>query len=167
MSSLLFSIAALTAEHAAEVLAIYREGIESGYATFETSVPDWPTWDQKFLPHCRLVVLNDQNRPLAWAALSRASSRAPYHGVAELSIYVGAANRGLGLGSRLLEALIACSEQHGFWTLQAVVLAPNKASIQLHLHAGFRQVGFREKIAKLRGEWLDSILLERRSQKIF
>ena len=32
--------------------------------------------------------------------------------------------------------------------------------------AGFRQVGFREKIGKMNGTWRDTLLLERRSPKV-
>jgi phosphinothricin acetyltransferase len=32
--------------------------------------------------------------------------------------------------------------------------------------AGFRQVGHRERIGKLGGKWRDTILVERRSEKV-
>jgi len=42
----------------------------------------------------------------------------------------------------------------------------NKASIALHEKCGFRVIGYREKIGKLQGEWLDNIILERRSRVV-
>jgi phosphinothricin acetyltransferase len=38
-------IAAMTAQHAAEVLAIYQAGIDEGNATFETTAPSWEAFD--------------------------------------------------------------------------------------------------------------------------
>ena len=72
-------------------------------------------------------------------------------------------SQGHGFGGVLLEALIAESEAHGVWTLQASIFPENEASIALHGRSGFREVGRRERIAKLHGIWRDTVLLERRS----
>ena len=66
----------------------------------------------------------------------------------------------------MLDALIAESEKNGIWMLQAVVFPENAATIALHLRCGFREVGRRERIGRLNGEWRDTILLERRSPLI-
>jgi L-amino acid N-acyltransferase YncA len=81
-------------------------------------------------------------------------------------VYVAANDRRAGVGRALLEALIAESEKNGIWMLQAVVFPENAATIALHLRCGFREVGRRERIGKLNGEWRDTILLERRSPLI-
>ena len=76
------------------------------------------------------------------------------------------AARGRGVGKRLLGALVEESERIGVWTLQAVTFRDNAGSIALHRKCGFREVGVRERIARLDGVWRDTVLLERRSQKI-
>ena len=83
-----------------------------------------------------------------------------------MSVYVAQNQRGMGVGRRLLEALIALSEQNGIWSLQAVRFPENAGSLALHLRCGFREVGRRERIGKLDEVWRDTILLERRSQRI-
>lgn len=144
------------------VRAIYAEGLATGNATFETSVPEWAAWDAGHLPDCRLVAwINGQI--VGWAALSAYSSRRVYAGVAHESIYIAAAARGQGVGKQLMTALIEASESAGFWTLQAGIFPENAASIALHTKCGFRQVGIREKIGKLHGVWRDVVLMERRS----
>ena len=100
---------------------------------------------------------------VGWAALSPVSVRAAYAGVAEVSVYVARAHQGRGIGRRLLEALVTCSEAAGVWTLQAVVFPQNAVSLSVHRGAGFRDVGRRERIARLGGVWQDTVLLERRS----
>jgi len=61
--------------------------------------------------------------------------------------------------------LITESEREGYWTLQAQILAPNAASRALHKKAGFREVGVRERFGHLDGDWIDVILMERRSDR--
>lgn len=144
------------------VRTIYLEGIATGNATFETEVPAWASWNTAHLPHSRLVARAGE-KVLAWAALTPVSSRCVYGGVAEVSVYVGESRRGAGLGRALLAALIASSERHGMWTLQAGVFPENEASVGLHRACGFREVGRRERVGKLHGRWRDTVLLERRS----
>jgi L-amino acid N-acyltransferase YncA len=149
------------------VEAIYLEGIATGLATFEQRAPSWPAWDGAHRGDCRLVARDSDGTVLGWAALSPYSARAVYSGVAELSVYVAEAARGRGVGSALLTALIAESEEAGIWTLQAGVFPENEASLRLHARFGFRRVGVRERIGRdVTGRWRDVVLLERRSAKV-
>lgn len=155
-------LAAMTPADWPAVLAIYREGIATGNATFETNPPEWTHWDQAHLPAGRLVAgINEQI--VGWATLSPVSSRCVYAGVAEVSVYVSALARGKGIGRKLLERLIAEAESAGLWTLQAGIFRENEASLALHRACGFRLVGYRERLGQLNGVWRDVALLERRS----
>jgi len=152
----------LTQEHWAAVQEIYRAGIASGNATFETEVPEWEQWDAKHLQFARLVILVD-GEVKGWAALSPVSTRRVYRGVAENSVYVAPDAQGSGLGRLLLDRLINESEINGIWTLQNSIFPENVASLNLHRSFGFREVGRRERIAQLDGVWRDTIFMERRS----
>jgi len=152
-------------DHFPLVSQIYSEGLETGIATYETKVPTWEQWDDKFLKICRFVVLIDK-KVVAWCALSAISKREAYKGVAEDTIYVSRAAQGRGIGKLLLSHLINESEKAGLWTLQAGIFSENKVSIKLHENCGFRIIGIREKIAKRDGKWHDNVLLERRSKNI-
>ena len=147
-----------------EVRAIYEEGIRDGNATFETEPPSWERWDAAH-PQVRLVAVRDGS-VVGWAALSPASSRRCYRGVGEVSVYVAAEARGAGLGQKLLEELVARSEQAGYWTLTAGVFPENEASLRLHRACGFREVGVRERLGESNGVWRDVLLLERRSEAV-
>jgi len=148
-----------------QVRAIYLEGIATRHATFETADPTWQQWDTAHLPFARLVARQD-DQLMGWAALSPVSQRCVYGGVAEVSVYVSASRRGTGVGTKLLQALIAESEQNGIWTLQAGMFPENTGSLALHQSCGFREVGRRERIGKMNGIWRDTILLERRSRTV-
>jgi L-amino acid N-acyltransferase YncA len=145
------------------VRQIYVEGVATGEATFETEVPGWEQWDASHLPTLRLVA-RSAGEVVGWAALLPASPRPVYAGVAEVSVYVAGSARGRGVGRALLSALVAASEGAGIWTLEAVVFPENAASVALHRGLGFREVGRRERIARLHGVWRDTVLLERRSR---
>lgn len=155
-------IRALTAADWPRVAAVYAEGIATGQATFETDVPSWERWDQLHHSHSRLVAERD-GVIVGFSALLPVSGRAVYAGVAEVSVYVAAGARSLGIGAELLAALIRSSEREGIWTLQASIFPENEASLRLVDRAGFRLVGRRERIGKLHGVWRDTLLLERRA----
>lgn len=149
-----------------DVARIYNEGIATGYATFETNVPQYGEWDKAHIKMCRLIAEEDGSIQ-GWAALSPVSSRCVYGGVAEISIYIGENARGKGIGKVLLERLIEESERAGYWTLQSGIFPENKASIKLHERLGFRFLGKRESIGKTNdGIWKDNLLFERRSKKV-
>ena len=144
------------------VRAIFEDGVATRQATFEESAPSWTEWDGAHLPAPRLVAEED-GRVVGWAAVSPVSRRACYRGVGEGSVYVAAPARGRGVGRALLERLVAGSEAAGLWTLQAGIFPENTASVALHRRCGFRVVGVRERLGRLRGEWRDVVLMERRS----
>jgi phosphinothricin acetyltransferase len=143
------------------VASIFAEGIATGLATFEQSVPSWEEWDTQHLADHRFVAELD-GEVVGWIALVPYSSRAVYRGVGEDSVYVSAQSRGRGVGRALLAALIESTRDGGFWTLQAGILPENTASLELHRRLGFREVGVRERIGELGGVWRDVVLLELR-----
>ena len=157
------NIIAFEEKHWNEVKTIYREGLEGRNATFETEVPDYSTWIKKFNPHLLWVVL-ESKQVIGWAGLQPVSTRKVYEGVVEVTIYVHSAFSGRGIGSVLMKHLIEESEKNGIWTLQASIFPENTASIRLHVSHGFREIGYREKIAQLDGKWRNTVLFERRSK---
>ncbi len=145
------------------VSRIYEEGIATGFATFETTIPSYESWNAAHMNSCRIVAL-DNEKILGWAALSPVSSRCVYGGIGEVSVYVGKDSRGKGAGQLLIKALIKESEAEGLWTLQSGIFPENEGSVELHKKLGFRYIGKRERVGKLHGVWKDNLLFERRSE---
>jgi phosphinothricin acetyltransferase len=147
-----------------QVRNIYLEGIKTGIATFQTEAPTWDFWNKSHLNSCRLVARSN-NAILGWVALSPTSSRNCYKGVVEVSLYIGDKYKGQGIGTDLLINVIKQSEENGIWTLYCAIIRENKASIAMTKKCGFREIGIRERIAKLKdGIWHDTVLMERRSK---
>lgn len=155
-------IISIEKNHFTQIANIYRQGLETGHATFETTVPSWEDWDKGKLSHSRLAAVSNDT-VVGWAALSAVSDRCVYGGVAELSIYIANDHKGKGIGKALMSKLIEQSEAHGIWTLQSGMFPENEATVALHKSLGFRIIGYREKIGKLRDTWRDTIIMERRS----
>jgi L-amino acid N-acyltransferase YncA len=89
------------------VAAIYQQGIDTQNATFETTAPDWETWNKRHLPHCRLVAI-EGHLVIGFVALMPYSSHTVYNGVGVLSVYIHNSFQGQGVGRALLNVL------HGF-----------------------------------------------------
>jgi L-amino acid N-acyltransferase YncA len=155
----------MAGEHAAAVLAVYQAGIDEGNATFETQAPAWEEFTATRLAAHRYVALADGD-VAGWVAASAVSDRCVYAGVVEHSVYVHPDARGQGIGGQLLGALITSTEGARIWTIQSGIFPENTASTTLHLAAGFRIVGTRERIGQHHGRWRDVLFIERRSPAI-
>lgn len=154
----------MNAEDWPAVARIYQAGIDAGNATFESVVPEWEQWRASRLTEPCLVARGESGEVLGWAALTPASSRLVYRGVAEISIYVDPGHARRGIGRTLLLALVDASERAGLWLLRAGIFPENDASIALHASCGFRLVGTHERIGQMaNGRWRDVMLYERRS----
>lgn len=145
------------------VKKIYLEGIATGNATFQTKAPSFQEWTTSHHATCRFVAVKE-DLVIGWIAISPVSNRIVYKGVGEVSIYVSTQEKSGGIGTALFLKLIQESEEEGFWTLQSSIFKENVASIKLHKKMGFREIGYREKIAQHYGVWRDVLLLERRSK---
>ncbi|WP_251070144.1 GNAT family N-acetyltransferase [Streptomyces sp. ISL-96] len=156
----------MTEFHAEQVLAIYQAGIDEGNATFETTAPDWVTFDATRLVEHRFVALDASGKVLGWVAATRVSDRCAYTGVIEHSVYVHPGARSRGVAGRLLATLVDSAESAGIWTIQSGIFPENTASLAVHQRAGFRVIGTRERIGRHHGVWRDVVLLERRSSQI-
>jgi L-amino acid N-acyltransferase YncA len=158
----------MTEEHWTAVRTIYQAGIDTGHATFESAPPaTWEAWHEHHINDLSLVAI-DGDVVRGWAALTRASGRCVYAGVAEVSVYVAPEVNRHGIGRLLLSSLVARSEAHNFWTLTAGIFPENLASIRLHEAQGFERLGVRHSLGKMSfgpfaGRWRDVLALERRS----
>jgi L-amino acid N-acyltransferase YncA/DNA-binding transcriptional ArsR family regulator len=159
------TVRALTPADWSAVRRIYGEGIATGAATFETTVPSRASLDAHWLPDHRWVAEKD-GEVVGWTALSPTSTRECYAGVAESSIYVADGHRGHGIGKALIRHQVMAADDAGLWTVQTAIFTENRASIALHHAAGYRTVGIRERIAQLNGAWHDTVLLERRTDTV-
>ncbi|WP_349930755.1 N-acetyltransferase family protein [Glutamicibacter mishrai] len=162
-----FQIIDMTEKHWDELARIYAAGISSGLATFESEPPAREKFLRSKIAALNIVALSPSDEVLGWAAAGPISERPAYRGVIEHSVYVDPKSSGRGVGQALLNELVSRARELCYWTIQSSIIAQNKASRSLHLKAGFREVGRRERIAQgarggVAGQWLDTYLYELR-----
>jgi len=153
-----------TIEDAAAVAEIYNQGIEDRVATYETtrrSAEDQRTWLQSIAGRYPVVVAEIDGEIIGWAGAGLYRDRECYRGIGEFSMYVHRDWRRRGVGDLLLAGLISEAERLGLWKLLSRIFPFNEASRALCRKHGFREVGVYEKHARLDGEWLDVVIVER------
>jgi L-amino acid N-acyltransferase len=107
------------------------------------------------------VAIDDRGSVAGWSSLSRYHDRKGYQFTVENSVYVGAAQRGRGVGQALLPPLIESAQALGVRAIIAAIDAENEASLRLHTRFGFVQVGHFKQVGFKFGRWLDVIYMER------
>lgn len=144
------------------IAEIYSQGIESGIATFNTECPSFAQWDESHKKECRFVA-EENGSVIGWIAVSPISGRCVYKGAVEMSVYIAHDYKEKGIGTQLVKTLLEEAPGAGFWSIYSAIISINKASIALHKKCGFREIGYRERIAKDRfGEWQNTTLMEYR-----
>ncbi|WP_114228474.1 MULTISPECIES: GNAT family N-acetyltransferase [Sphingomonas] len=150
---------------AAAVAAIYAHHVRHGTASYELEPPDAAAMAGRMQavlePGWPWLVIEDDERLLGWANASQFRPRPAYAHACEDSIYVAADAAGRGLGTALLEALIAAAEQRGFRQMVAVIGGAEPASIALHARCGFREVGRLTGLGWKHERWLDNVYMQR------
>lgn len=144
------------------IAALYNDAIEERSATFETRHRSAGEMAERIegteLP---FLVARDGEAVIGWGALAPYSDRPVYAGVAEASVYVAAAARGRGVGTRLVEAVAEAARRKGIHKLLGKLFMTNVASVRLVERCGFRTVGVHVRHGRLDGEWRDVLLVER------
>jgi phosphinothricin acetyltransferase len=161
-SGILIRTAAL--DDAPSIAEIYNQGIEDRVATFETelrSAEDQQTWLRSNAGRYPAVVAHLDGEIIGWAGAGSYRDRECYRGIGEFSMYVRRDWRGRGVGDLLVAGLISEAERLGLWKLLSRIFPFNQASRELCRKHGFREVGVYEKHARLEGEWLDVVIVER------
>lgn len=145
------------------ITEIYNEAIHSTVATFDTEPKSLTEQEQWFNEHGAknpLLVAEDSGKIVGWASLSKWSDRCAYSDTAEISLYIGEAHQGKGIGRELMRSILARGRQAGLHTVIARIAEGNEASIHLHESFGFRHVGIMKEVGRKFDRLLDVYLMQ-------
>ena len=84
-----------------------------------------------------------------------------YRYTVEHSVHVAATRRGLGIGRRLVEALIPVAVDLGKHVMIGGIDADNAPSMAFHRRLGFEQVAHFREVGHKFGRWLDLVFMQR------
>lgn len=149
------------------IAAIYAHHVATGTASFEIDPPDVPEMTRRYqtlrdagMPY---IVAEASGEVLGYAYAGPHRARPAYRHTVEDSIYLHTDAQGRGVGTLLLQTLIAECQAQGFRQMVAVVGGGygNAGSARLHARCGFREVGVLQAVGYKFGRWLDCLLMQR------
>jgi len=139
-------------------LAVYAPFVLDTPVSFEEVVPTVDEFRDRMRATIAThpwLVLEVAGRVVGYAYASQHRSRAAYRWAADVTVYLGPEQRGLGGGRLLYERLIERLRRQGFQVLCAGVTLPNESSVGLHRAVGFEPVGVYRRIGWKAGAWHD------------
>lgn len=147
------------------ITAIYAHHVLHGTGTFETTPPTEQEMAArradvlaKGLPY---LVMEENSDIVGFAYCNWFKPRPAYRFSAEDSIYLSPHAAGKGLGTQLLQALMAHAEQAGVRKLIAVIGdSNNHGSIGVHRRCGFAHVGVLRSCGWKFDQWLDVVMMD-------
>lgn len=107
-----------------------------------------------------VIVAVADGQVIGWGSLSAFHARSAYRHTVENSVYVHHEHHQRGIGSLLLEDLIARSRGLGHRVIIAGIDGEQTASVALHEKFGFEKVGHLKQVGFKFGRWLDVIYMQ-------
>jgi L-amino acid N-acyltransferase YncA len=153
-----------TTADAADIAAIYNEGIEDRVATLETELrtaDERRAWLAGHGDRYPVLVAERDGHVVGWGSLNRFNPRPAYDHVVDFSVYVARGLRGHGIGRLLLGALVEAARSLGFHKMVLAAFPTNGAGMRLYEAMGFVRVGIYREQGRLDGRWVDVVVMER------
>ncbi|KAH7881794.1 acyl-CoA N-acyltransferase [Phlebopus sp. FC_14] len=162
-----FSFRPAVDEDLADLADILNNEIRTSTCTFRKSTVDiadrraWLADLQLSGYPCFVIVQSPieggQRRTVGWCNLGRYRPAEAYDATTEVSLYVHQDFRGQGLGSRVLELVLAEARANGrrFRTLIAMVAMENRLNARFWERQGFTLLGVMKDVGNKFDRWLD------------
>ena len=107
-----------------------------------------------------VIVAEVDGQVVGWGSLSAYHPRSAYRRTVENSVYVHHQHHRRGIGSLLLQELIARARRLGHHAIIAGIDAEQASSVALHTRFHFEKVGHFRQIGFKFGRWLDVVYME-------
>jgi len=146
---------------------IYAHYVLESTASFETEPPDGVAMAGRMGQvlaegYPWLVVRDGEDRVVGFAYAERFGPRIGYLYSCETHIFVRSDTLGRGVGTLLINALIAACESRGLRQAFAQIAGTEPASVVLHARAGYFPSGTLAGAGWKHGQWIDVFIMQRR-----
>jgi len=149
----------VAAVDAGPIQAIYAPIVAETAISFELEPPDVEAIERRIretLPSLPWLVADGSDGVAGYAYATPHRVRAAYRWSVDVSVYVGAAERGRGIGRALYRSLFAVLRLLGYVNVYAVITLPNPASVRLHEALGFEPIGVFRGVGYKLERWHDT-----------
>ena len=144
------------------IAAIYAHYVHRTAITFVAEAPTAADFVSRISdPRYPFLVAERDGRVVGFAYASMFRSKAAYRWDVELSIYLAPGIEGQGIGSALMEEILAAVEKQGYLNVYSCITMPNDRSVNLHKKFGFEELGRFPRSGYKHGKWHDVIWLGR------
>ncbi len=144
-------------EDAAQCADIYNPYILETTVTFEEEPLSHEAFRKRMesiMERYPWIVYEENGKVLGYAYLSAFNPRSAYDWTADLAIYVDMMEKGKGIGSELMQAVIDLAERDGYLKLVSIVTGGNAASEKIHEKFGFAKKAEFDDFGYKMGQWL-------------
>jgi phosphinothricin acetyltransferase len=148
----------------ADILRIYNQAIEKTTAVFEYRAHtiemrrEW--FHAKQTASLPVLVADESGGVQGFASYGPFRAWPAYKYSVELSVYVDEHARGRGIGSALVQGVVAHARERDLHVVMAGITADNAVSLRLHEKLGFTEVAHVREVGYKFGRWLDLKFLE-------
>ena len=140
------------------IAAIYAHYVHKTAITFVAEAPTTADFVSRISdPRYPFLVAVVNDRVVGFAYASMFRTKAAYRWDVELSIYLTPGIEGQGIGSELMEKLLAAVEKQGYLNAYSCITMPNDRSVNLHKKFGFEELGRFPNSGYKMGAWHDVI----------
>jgi phosphinothricin acetyltransferase len=143
---------------------IRNQGIEDRVATLDAephSEQATRLWFSTHGPRHPVLVAEAEGSIIGWVSLNTFNPRQAYQYVADLSVYIARPHRGQGVGTRLLQTIVALAQELEYHKIVLSAFPFNTAGMRLYERHGFTTVGIYKEMGRLDGRWVDTIIMEK------
>jgi L-amino acid N-acyltransferase YncA len=155
-----------TAADLAFITGIYDHAVRHGTATFELIPPDLTEMTRRFcmlmdggFPYFAAAL---DGRVVGYAYAGAYRPRPAYRFTVENSLYLSPSIHRRGIGTQLLQRLIAECERRGYRQMIAVIGdSANAGSIGVHTRCGFQMIGTHPDVGFKFVHCLDTVMMQR------
>lgn len=152
---------------AASIAEIYAHYVLDSAASFETEPPSADEMAARIAAvlgdgYPWLVVRDAAERVLGFAYAQRFGSRQGFAYSCETHIFVRHDALSRGIGTMLINALIATCEARGYRQAFAMIAGTEPASVVLHARAGYLPCGTLTGAGWKQGQWTDVFIMQRK-----
>ena len=149
------------------VVAIYNQVLLTSTAIYReepATIEERQAWnDTRKKNGYPLLVARTDDAPVAgFATFGDFRAWPGYRFTVEHSVHIAEKLRGQGIGTALMQVLLARGTALGKHVMVAGIDADNGGSIRMHERLGFEQTGHLKEVGFKFGRWLDLVFMQRR-----